>query len=47
MQTKLNETIQLGDPVEHQGVAIAPLFPRREPVAPYLTLEEAIPLGLA
>lgn len=46
MQTKLNETIQLGDPVEHQGVAIAPLFPRREPVAEYLTLEDAIPLGL-
>ena len=46
MQTKLNETIQLGDPVEHQGVAVAPLFPRREPVAEYLTLEEAIPLGL-
>jgi hypothetical protein len=46
MQTKLNETIQLGDPIEHQGIAIAPLFPRREPVAQYLTLEEAIPLGL-
>jgi hypothetical protein len=46
MQTKLNETIQLGDPVEHRGLVIAPLFPRREPVAEYLTLEEAIPLGL-
>jgi hypothetical protein len=46
MQTKLNETIQLGDSVEHQGIAIAPVFPRREPVAEYLTLEEAIPLGL-
>lgn len=27
------ETIQLGDPVEHRGVAIAPLFPRRQPRA--------------
>ncbi len=41
----LTETIQLGDPVEHRGVVIAPLFPRRQPGAEYLTLEEAIPLG--
>ena len=25
---------------------IAPLFPRRQPVAEYLTLEDALPLGL-
>jgi hypothetical protein len=43
--TKLAETIQLGDPVEHRGVVIAPLFPRAQPRAEYLTLEEAIPLG--
>ena len=47
MHTKLSEsTIQLGDPVEHRGIVIAPLFPRRQPRARYLTLEEAIPLGL-
>jgi ARG/rhodanese/phosphatase superfamily protein len=41
----LEETIQLGEPVEHRGVVIAPLFPRRQPQAEYVTLEEALPLG--
>jgi hypothetical protein len=39
------ETIQLGDPVEHGGVVIAPLFPRRNPETEYLTLDQALPLG--
>jgi ARG and Rhodanese-Phosphatase-superfamily-associated Protein domain len=39
------ESIQLGEPVEHRGVVVAPLFPRQQPRAEYLTLEEAIPLG--
>jgi hypothetical protein len=37
--------IQLGEPVEHRGVVMAPLFPREQPCAEYLTLEEALPLG--
>lgn len=37
--------IQLGEPIEHRGVVIAPLFPRLQPGAEYLTLEDAIPLG--
>jgi hypothetical protein len=37
--------IQLGDPVEHRGVVIAPLFPFTDPRAEYLTLEQAVPLG--
>jgi len=37
--------IQLGGPVEHRGVVVAPLFPREQPRAEYLTLEEALPLG--
>ena len=41
----IKEVIQLGEPVEHRGVVIAPLFPRRTPVAAYVTLEEALPLG--
>jgi hypothetical protein len=36
---------QLGDLVEHRGIVIAPLFPRHQPLADYLTLEEALPLG--
>jgi hypothetical protein len=38
--------IQLGESSEHAGIVIAPLFPRRQPQAPYLTLTEGIPLGL-
>jgi hypothetical protein len=41
----ITESIQLGEPIEHRGVVIAPLFPRRQPRIEYLTLEEAIPLG--
>jgi hypothetical protein len=37
--------IQLGEPVEHRGVVVAPLFPRAKPHTTYLTLEEALPLG--
>ena len=45
MTTAVDQTIQLGEPFEHRGVVIAPLFPRRQPDASYVTLEEAIPLG--
>jgi ARG/rhodanese/phosphatase superfamily protein len=41
----IKDAIQLGEPVEHRGVVIAPLFPRRQPQAHYVTLEEALPLG--
>src|ERR671934_1323581 len=39
------DLFQLGDPVEHRGIVITPLFPRRDPVAHYVTLDEALPLG--
>jgi hypothetical protein len=43
----MTETVfQLGEPVEHRGVVVAPLFPRHDPRARYLTLDEAIPRGL-
>jgi ARG and Rhodanese-Phosphatase-superfamily-associated Protein domain len=42
---KLESIIQLGDPVEHRGVVLCPLFPRLSPRADYLTLDEALPLG--
>jgi hypothetical protein len=45
MKTHTHHLIQLGDPVEHGGIVIAPLFPRTDPRAEYLTLDEAIPLG--
>src|ERR671930_1654670 len=45
MKTIAPHPIQLGEPVEHRGVVIAPLFPRTDPRAEYLTLEQAIALG--
>jgi hypothetical protein len=40
------KTIQAGEPVVHRGIVIAPLYPRRDPVAAYLTLDEALERGL-
>ena len=42
-----DSTIQLGEPVSHRGVIVAPLFPRRTPAAAYVTLDEALPLGFS
>jgi hypothetical protein len=42
----LHDLIQIGEPVEHRGIVVAPLFPRRDPVAHYLTLDEALAQGL-
>ncbi len=40
------DAFQLGEPVEHRGIVVAPLFPRHDPVASYITLDEALPRGL-
>jgi hypothetical protein len=40
------DTFQLGEPVKHRGIVVTPLFPRRDPVAAYITLDEALPRGL-
>jgi hypothetical protein len=45
-KTPVAQPFQLGDPVEHRGVVVCPLFPLTDPRAGYLTLEEAIPRGL-
>ena len=45
MKTHTHVPIQLGDAVERRGVIIVPLFPRTDPRAEYLTLEQAVPLG--
>lgn len=45
MKTQTQSPIQLGDPVEHRGVVIVPLFPRTDPRAAYVTLEQAVELG--
>lgn len=42
----LKTTVQIGDPVEHRGIVVTPLFPRRDPIAAYLTLDEALSFGL-
>lgn len=41
----VNGSIELGEPVQHRGIVVAPLFPGQEPCAEYVTLEEAIALG--
>jgi hypothetical protein len=38
--------IQMGEPVEHRGIMLAPLFPCSRPRARYITLDEALKLGL-
>ena len=38
---------QVGDPVEHRGIVVAPLFPLRNPVARYLTLDTGLARGLS
>ena len=43
----VKDAIQLGEPVEHRGIVVAPLFPRSDPRAEYVTLDEALPLGFA
>jgi len=42
----LKEIVQPGEAVTHRGIVITPLFPRRDPVATYITLDAALPLGL-
>jgi hypothetical protein len=37
---------QLGDPVRARGIAVVPLFPQSSPIARYVTLDEALALGL-
>ena len=41
-----SDILQLGDPVAHRGVVVAPLFPLSTPRAVYITLDQAIPQGL-
>lgn len=38
---------QIGDPVEHRGIVVAPLFPLHDPVARYVTLDEGLARGLS
>jgi hypothetical protein len=42
----IEKLFQPGEPMEHRGIVITPLFPRRDPVAAYITLDEALPQGL-
>ena len=36
---------QVGEPAEHRGIVVAPLFPTRDPVARYATLDDALARG--
>jgi hypothetical protein len=37
---------QVGEPVDHRGIVVAPLVPFRDPVARYATLDDALVRGL-
>ena len=42
----LTDHVQHGDAVEHRGIVVCPLFPRRDQVADYVVLDEAVASGL-
>jgi len=42
----IENLFQIGEHAEHRGIVIAPLFPRHDPLASYLTLDEALANGL-
>lgn len=42
----LNQIVQIGDAFVHRGIVVCPLFPRHDPSASYVTLDEALPRGL-
>lgn len=42
----IENLIQVDEPMEHRGIVVAPLFPRRDPVAAYVTLDKALACGL-
>jgi len=41
----LDQIVQLGEPTEHRGIVVAPLYPRLAPGAAYITLEDALARG--
>ena len=45
--TTLTHAFAAGEPVTHRGITVVPLYPVTEPVAAYITLAEAIALGLS
>jgi len=42
----IQNLIQAGEPAEHRGIVVTPLFPKRDPVTEYVTLDDALPQGL-
>ncbi len=42
----ISDFIRRTEPVEHRGIVLAPLFPRRTAAAAYLTLDDASGRGL-
>ena len=46
MNSVIENLFQIGEPTEHRGVVITPLFPRNDPVVAYLTFDQALAGGL-
>lgn len=45
--TTLTHAFATGEPATHRGITVVPLYPVSEPVAAFITLAEAIALGLS
>jgi hypothetical protein len=46
MTTMLDVPFQLGQPQVHGGITVTPLFPLRDPICAYVSLDEALGTGL-
>lgn len=42
----IQDLTQIGELVEHRGIVVVPLYPRHDPVADYVTLDEGLAQGL-
>ncbi len=42
----IKNLVQIGQQAEHRGIVVTPLFPCRDPVAAYVTLDEVLASGL-
>jgi len=43
----IENLFQLGEGIDHRGILIVPLFPKRDPLARYITLDEALRMGFS
>src|SRR4051812_31957769 len=47
MPETFSHPLQLGEPIQHRGVVVVPVFPTRDPECSFVTLDDALPQGFA